>query len=111
MVHVVGQMIEIDKEELELRVSQLATRMVNDEVEQRLKPIRKVVKIHAFFVSIVFTTSLILWFFYDDKDVFDRVMPLTSVFIIWIFPIWMQLGFRPRWMEAHWIDLDDEEIQ
>lgn len=110
MVYVVGQMIEIDKEELELRVSQLLTQMVNSEVERRLNPIRKVIRIHAFFVSAMLMTALILWFVYDDKDVLDRVVPYAVLFVIWIVPIWSQTRFRPRWMEAHWTDLDDKEL-
>lgn len=102
--------IEIEKEELERRVSQLMTEAVNAEVELRLKPIRQSIKIHAFMVSAFFAAAVVVWLLYDSVGMFEDFAFLLFMFFVWMYPIWSKARYIPRWMEAHWIDLEDKEL-
>ena len=101
--------VHVEKEELELRVSQITTRMVNAEVEERLVPIRSTIRIHAFCMSALLVGSLILWLVFDSKNLFDEMIFLSLMFFVWIAPIWSKTQYAPRWMEATWIELDNED--
>ena len=101
--------IRVEKEELELRVSQITTHMVNEEVEERLAPIRSVIRIHAFCMSALLVGSLILWLGFDSKNLFDEMVFLSFMFFVWIVPIWSKTQYVPRWMEATWIEIDDRD--
>lgn len=101
-----SETIEIEKAELELRVSQLATQLVNDEVELRLKPIRQSIKINAFIVSAFFVASVALWFFNDSYFIFSNLADIAFMFFVWMYPVWSHARFRPRWIDAHWVSLE-----
>jgi len=102
--------IEVKKDALACKVSQMMTTAVNDEVEKRLLPIRNTLKGHLMFVSAIIVAGAILWAVASDIYLLKFSLYMGVGGLVWVTPLWYFARFSPLWIDVHWNKIDDDSL-
>lgn len=105
-----NNIIEIEKDILEQRLSQIVTRVVNSEVEMRLVPIRKMIKLYLIGMSAIVAAGVILCVVAGDYVLLRSSFFMCLAMIVWMAPLWYYARFSPRWMDIYWREIDKSDV-